>query len=875
MVLSLILLLPHKVCKTSAAKCRIQHPQPFFHQYYQQEDLILGGIVTQNIVTESHIQSFERDPIETEFLPLRVVTKNYQHLLTLVYAIKEINENSQILPNITLGFSIYDSYSEDKWTYQATMQLISTRNRLFPNYKCDSQDNIIAVIGALFSLSSEEMSNILSIDKIPQLLYGPAPVKVVNTLSFYTMVPNENLHYMGILHLIIHFGWRWIGVLASTYENAKVFMQFMSPRISKEGICYAFIETIDDFPCDDTKEAFDKWMMGLYDKIMSSTANAIVLIGEADVILFLRLLLSQSKMKVTIQKPKGKVWILSAQMELKSLNNQRTLDIQFFHGALSLAMQSNELQGFQEFLQRRYPYRAKEDGFLEDFWENAFDCEFSNSSMGDANGSICTGEERLENLPGPFFEMSMTGHSYSIYNAVSAVAHALHAMSSSTSLARAVMKGNRRLISSQQIWQLHHFLKHVSFNNSAGDKVSFDQNGVIVAGFDIINWVTFPNQSFVRVKVGKMDPQMLPDQTFIINDDAITWNTWFNQALPLSVCNAYCQPGYMKKKKEGEPFCCYDCIQCPEGKISDMQDMDDCFKCSDDHYPHEDKTSCIPKVLIFLMYDEPLGIGLATCALSFSLITVLVLGMFMKHHNTPIVIANNRNLTYTLLLSLLLCFLSALLFIGQPHKVTCLLRQTAFGIIFSVAVSCVLAKTTTVVLAFMATKPGSTIRKWVGKRLANSIVVSCSLIQGSICIVWLAISPPLPEADVHSVAEEIILGCNEGSVVMFYCVIGYIGFLAIASLTLAFLARKLPDTFNEAKFISFNMLMFCSVWLSFIPTYLSIKGKYMVAVEIFSILASSTGLLGCIFSPKCYIILLKPELNNREQLIKRKDVRIK
>ncbi|XP_032092337.1 vomeronasal type-2 receptor 26-like [Thamnophis elegans] len=740
----------------------------------------------------------------------RIFYQNYQHILALVFALKEINENPQMLPNVTLGFHIYNSNFSPGWTYLASMGLLFTQGRFIPNYKCGVPKNLAAVlVGPDISLHG---ATILSIYKVPQLTYGSAPVMDEETQAVFLqqMFPNESHQHTALLQLLLHFRWIWIGVLAVNDDNGEKFVQQVLPMFSQHGICFDFIQ---DFPYVafyiDYNQVIDDGFQ-IYQVLMRSTANVIVLYGESRSITFLRMYLQLAEVD-DIPK-KTKIWVTTAQTEYTLISFHKSWDIHFLQGALSFAVHTKEIEDFPKFLESISPINNQHDYFRKDFWEQAFNCFFT----GPETENKCTGQERLETLPTSVFETRMSGQSYNIYNAVLAVAHSLQSLYLSKSRQRILVKERRQQFPNQVLWQIETENMLDIFSNC------------------------YP--------------------LFFLNNLS---------APPFSLCNDPCQAGYSKVKKEGESFCCYDCLPCPEGKISKEKDMADCSLCPDDYYPNPERNVCLPKQISFLSYEEPLGISLTALSLCFCFMTTLVLNIIIKHKDTPIVKANNRNLTYMLLVSLLLSFLCVFLFIGRPNKILCLLRQPAFGLIFSVAVSCVLSKTFVVVLAFMATKPGSKMRKWVGGRMVTFILFSCSLVQTTICIVWWTIFPPYPDVDMKSMSEEVILECNEESI-MFYCVLGFMGLLAMISFSAAFLARKLPDSFNEAKFITFSMLVFCSVWLCFVPTYLSTRGKYMLAVEIFSMISSSAGLLVCIFFPKCFIIVIRPELNDKHQLMKRK-----
>ncbi|XP_070586384.1 vomeronasal type-2 receptor 26-like [Erythrolamprus reginae] len=691
------------------------------------------------------------------------------------------------------------------------------------------------------------MSTLVGTYKVPQISYLSASEALSDKSNFpffHLMLHKEGIHYPAIVQLLLHFRWTLIGLFASDTEKGENFMRTFHPVLVRNGICVVISQHFSKTEHTATlRDALSKWRQ----------VNVFVHFIEYDS-LWDRILLFHETLLHLPGLIEGKVWILTNFLEYTITKNGV---LKYVHSILN----------FRILLKKRPLDDAFEPHFFVEkkFQDLYFHCSVSKNIFSVRGRRRCTQKAPLETQEKR--DRIWMKNFYHCYNIIKTLAHALNAAYSPRLKRRRRKEGENMLGSPRlQTWQFHPFLEKNEFWNISNFKLYLDQNGEIKV--DLLIHCLLPKEDAKEETLAYFERQRLS-----INQDALSRLKLLNKSLPESKCVESCHPGFVKRGREGEPVCCYDCIPCPEGTFSTQEDTEKCTKCPDDKYPNEQRVQCIPKVITFLSYEGFLGIILVSFALLFFLTTGLVFIILIQYRETSIVKANNRDLSYILLVSLLLCFLSPFLFIGQPRKVTCLLRQTVFSLIFSVAISSLLAKTITVVLVFLTTKPENRVKRWFGKSLANSIIFSSSTVQVVICCIWLGVSPPFPDSDLHSQHGEIILQCNEGAVVMFYVTLSYMGFLAALCFTVAFLARNLPGAFNEAKLITFSMLVFCSVWVTFVPTYLSTKGKYMVAVQVFYILTSSAGLLGCIFIPKCYIILLRPDLNTKEHLTARTNVK--
>ncbi|XP_043916159.1 extracellular calcium-sensing receptor-like [Protopterus annectens] len=784
----------------------------------------------------------------------------YQYVQCMLFGIDEVNQSVHLLPNISLGFGIYDSCDTVEMALKGIIWLLTGESRISPNYHCPGIPPSAAIIGDLSSKTSVPIARILGLYKYPQISY----VSSVSILSdkhqfpsFLRTIPSDNYQSRGLARLLVYFGWTWVGLLAENTDYGYMGSKIFKDELAKAEVCLAFSETI---PIVDP----EKKIQQITDIIAKSTAKAILIFSF--VYNMYPLMEEVVKRHIT-----GKIWIASDGWADSPLLSKPAF-LKPLHGTIGFMNLRGNIPGFQNFLYNMSTFNNLDDIFLKTFWENAFGCNWLKSEMqNEKEGNLsavsqkCTGSENLKSLNIGFFDVSNLRYTYNVYIAVYVISHALHNMSLCRGGEGPFANRSCTDLKHFKPWQLLHYIRTVHFRNNIGEEISFDENGDPPALYDILNWQMTQEGMFKYVEVGRFDSRFPAGQDLAINRSLILWNT--GNQVPSSVCSDMCQLGHRKAPKQGQPVCCFHCVLCSEGEIANHTDSTDCLKCAENEWPTERQDRCQEKSLEFLTFAEPLGATLASAAIFCALLTTTVLFIFVRNRDTPIVKANNRQLSYLLLCSLILSFLCSLNFIGHPVSISCMLRQVVFGIVFTLSVSCVLAKTIMVVIAFSATKPNSNLKRWVGPALPNVLIISCTSIQLVLCIAWLLTAPAFPEQNTRSQPGRIIIECNEGSTTLFWCMLGYMGLLATVSFIVAFLSRNLPGSFNEAKVITFSMFIFVIVWLSFVPGYLSTKGKFMVAVEIFAILSSSAALVSCIFIPKCFNILLRPHINTKDYLM--------
>ncbi|XP_067451901.1 extracellular calcium-sensing receptor-like [Thunnus thynnus] len=823
-------------------------------------DVILGGLFEVHYTSVFPEWTFSSEPRQPSCQGFD--TLGFRHAQTMAFAIDEINRNSNLLPNVTLGYSLYDNCGALVIGFSGALSLASGREEQFQlQENCLGTPPVLGIVGDSSSTFTIAASNVLSLYKMPLVSHFATCSCLSDRQkfpSFFRTIPSDAFQVRAMIQILKRFHWTWMGLLVTSDDyGLHAAQSFQSDLAQYGGGCLAYLEVL---PWDNDPSELRR----IVHLIKTSTARVVIVFAHESHMI-------QLMEEVVRQNVTGLQWIASEAWTAAALLQTPRL-MPYLSGTLGIAIRRGEIPGLRDFLLKIHPdlhdINNYENSMVNLFWEHTFQCRFAPPPAGWV-GALCTGDENLENVETEILDVSNLRPEYNVYKAVYALAYALDDMLQCVP-GRGPFSG-RSCATLQRLepWQLVHYLQKVNFTTPFGDQVSFDENGDALPVYDIMNWLWLPDGRTKVQNVGEVKKSAFKGEELTLDENKIFWN-FQSKEPPQSVCSESCPPGTRIARKKGQPECCFDCIPCSDGKISNNTDSMECTSCPEDFWSSPQRDHCVPKKIEFLSYHEPLGICLTTTSLLGTFICAVVLGIFTRHRSTPIVRANNSELSFLLLISLKLCFLCSLLFIGSPRLWTCQLRHAAFGISFVLCVSCILVKTMVVLAVFKASKPGGGASlKWFGAMQQRGTVLVLTSIQAAICTAWLVSSSPAPYKNIQYQNDKIIYECVVGSTVGFAVLLGYIGLLAILSFLLAFLARNLPDNFNEAKFITFSMLIFCAVWVAFVPAYVNSPGKYADAVEVFAILASSFGLLVALFGPKCYIILLRPERNTKKALMGR------
>ncbi|XP_045898814.1 extracellular calcium-sensing receptor-like, partial [Micropterus dolomieu] len=658
---------------------------------------------------------------------------------TMVFAIEEINNNTELLPGIRLGYQIHDSCGSVPVALHAAFQLSNGLDPVFyTGNNCLQSGMVMAVVGESGSTPSISMSRVIGSFNIPQVSHFATCACLSDKRqypSFFRTIPSDQFQAEALAKLVKHFGWTWIGAVRSDSDYGNNGMASFLDAAQKEGIC---VEYSESFYRTHPRSRIQR----VADVIRRSTAIVVVaFVASGDI----RILLEE----LSREPSPPRQWIGSESW----VTNPDMLRFSFCAGAIGFAIQKSVIPGLRDFLLDLSPIKVAASPALTEFWEDAFNCRLEKSEA--LGKSVCDGTEDIQTLQSQYTDTSQLRITNMVYKAVYAIAHAIHNAACQDTNSTTQCNKFIRIEPKQVLIQL----RKVNFSRNGYD-VSFDASGDPVARYELVNWQKNESGRIEFVTVGHYDASLPVGQEFRINRN-LTWVEGRTQ-VPVSVCTDSCPPGTRKVLQKGKPICCNDCIPCPEGEISNATDSPDCFSCSKDFWPNAERDTCLSKPVEFLSFDEVLGMILAVFSVGGACLAIVTAAVFFRNRTSPIVRANNSELSFLLLFSLTLCFLCSLTFIGAPSEWSCMLRHTAFGITFVLCISCVLGKTIVVLMAFKATLPGSSVMKWFGPLQQRMTVVSFTFIQVLICTIWLVVSPPFPMKNLTLYKERIILECALG-----------------------------------------------------------------------------------------------------------------
>ncbi|NXA03013.1 TS1R3 protein, partial [Sapayoa aenigma] len=794
-------------------------------QFRRPGDYILGGLFPFGKDMVNLTAHLEPTLVVCE----RLFTDGLIWALGMRFAIDEINNSTSLLPGVTLGYDMYDTCFEPLLALQPSL-LFLTRNGttgigILSNYT-DYQARVTAVIGPHNSDLCLVTAKLFSSFLIPQVSYAASSETLSNTElypSFYRTVPSDKNLVEAVVLLLNRFGWNWIATIASDDEYGQGAQAFFLSIAGNNNICIAFEGLI---PADLSEPNVKTQLEDTVNLIKKTKVNIVVLFSFG---MSAKALLEQS-IRMRLSK---KVWIGTEAWMMSDIAASIP-NIQSIGTVLGFIMKTGSIPGFQKYVADLFTSVQQEEFCQESR-------EFSRLMNADVLDTHCKQCDHIS--LGDISPMLSLFEVQPVYVAVYSVAYALHRALGCTP--RACPKAPIRS------WQLLHFMNTFPFEVN-GQSFKFDQSHSTNTGYKLIFW-SWKNDTLTYLPVGDYE------QSLYINESQIRFHTADHKE-PTSECFTHCKPGQFRWIK-GFHLCCYDCTDCPENTFWSSEDSSSCTACPQHQWAPARSTRCHERSERFLFWDEPLAIALLTLMSITIFLTCLAGLLFVKNLQTPLVQAAGGERALFALLSLLLLSLSCCLYVGKPSEHLCAMQGTVHALCLNGCFSTFLLKSLEITLVTEFPRCAPTLLCWVTHRRSWLLVALCLLTECLLCFCHLHLGPDYLVADYKSLPTEVLLVCNTKSWGAFALLHGPNSCLALMCLLCTFMVQTSGKKYNVARGITFATLIYFIIWIFFIALFATLRTVLRAVTQIGTILATSLGILGTYYIPKCYIMVFKPEMN--------------
>ncbi|XP_041860086.1 taste receptor type 1 member 1 [Melanotaenia boesemani] len=754
------------------------------------------------------------------------------------FAVEEINNGTsqkQLLPGVKLGYQMYDICSIPA-SVLATLDLLQLQ-QYQNSYMSAAEgtmllnaskiENAIGVIGPDSSSNTFTPAALLGAYLIPQISYEASNEMLSNKIlypSFFRTIPSDKNQVAAMIQLLVRFNWTWIALLGSDNDYGLQGMQSLSEQAPQYGICISYQGVIPTASADTVQT-----MRNMVESILTTKVNTIVVFSSKTKFHdFLPFVLESN---IT-----NKVWIGTEDWSPATLISGIP-GIQTIGTVIGISVKDAVISGFQAFLKKVV------DASMQYIKEDL------NDTISSENG--CLQSTDLYTLVNKNYLMDDydSASSFNVYKAVYAMAYALH-----QALGCDAGECSKRSVNSQELLPL---LKQVNFSLGSSS-VYFDMNGDPPTGYDIVTWIWRGPKWSLRV-VGSFMPDPI---TLTVDADQIEWQgKGDSRSVPLSVCSPPCPKGY-KKLLTGQHVCCFDCQACPSATFFNKSEPTVCQSCQPEQWAPPKSEQCLSRAVLLLAWDNPLSIALLfflACCLLLTSSTAIIL---LLNLNTPVAKSAGGRTCLLMLAALTVAALSTLCHFGYPSPLACIFKQSLFTVSFSVCLACITMRSLQVVCIFkFASKLPPAYDKWVKKSGPEITIALVSVAILLISVLRISLDTPQPSQDLDFYSDKIVLECSKtisvGSGIELACV----SLLSFLCFLFSYMGKDLPANYNEAKCVTFSLMVYMISWISFFTLYLINRETITMAAQVFATLFSILAFIGGYFLPKMYIIVLRPQMN--------------